>query len=233
MTRQCETCDKTNETWELRCTSCALSSDIPDDWPILIVGPSLAYRIVAGVKLATPFTFVGALVFLAAVRLNEFAPQILTGTILIIVQLIIMIARIVAAVMCISSIYVAFSQIVNNHAIFSISKTKIKFGDHVDLYDSIEDDVPRETKFIDAETKLTDVRRFHVTQGWFANQLGQGDVEIFTDESAKPKVIIPGVTRPFIFKEKLDLILRYLNTFVTGPKPAQESASQETGRLGE
>jgi hypothetical protein len=79
--------------------------------------------------------------------------------------------------------------------------------------------VSRETKFIEAEIALADVRRIHVMQGWLARQLGYGDIEVFTCQGSKPKAVITGVTKPEVFKEKLELLLKYLGTPVSELTP--------------
>jgi len=221
----CATCGEANESWEVRCTTCAVASAIPDDWNILLIGPSLWFRLIEAVKSATTFVFVGVLILIVAGLLVRLAPLVFSGTFLSIFRAVIAIAGLFLSVACISGVYVAFSEF-RGHASFSVSKKKIELNDYVDLYDSLEDDVPRETKFIKADTKLADVLSTRVKQGWLARRLGYGNIEVFTDDSSRPTAIIPGVTKPNVFKAKLDQILQYRDTPISKLKPMEMPESQ-------
>ncbi len=191
-------CGEALERLEIRCARCAVSGSSPDSEAILTGGQSLAYRLARSVTMAAGGAFAGAALFAAALGVLVLIPFILDGLVLAVTQVIVMLAGIIAAVAGFSAVFVSFAELQRN-AGFEVSKTVLRFNDE-------------HAEFIEREIELAAVRRVGVDQGWFARLFRYGAIEIFTDFDPKPAAVIPGVSRPYDFKERFELILRHRKT---------------------
>jgi hypothetical protein len=133
----------------------------------------------------------GAAAFAAAAGVAALLPLILNGPVLPVIQAVVMLAGIFAAVIGPSAIFVSLAELKMN-AGFEISKTVLRFND------------------LDGELEinLAEVRCVCVDQGWFARLFHYGAIEVFTDHGPQPAAVLPGVSHPHVFKEKFDLILK-------------------------
>ena len=220
----CASCGRVLERWEIRCIECAVQTAIPEDWYILIAGPSLRYRWVVALARATGALVMAFLIAGASLALAEYLQRISTGGFLSVLQVIVALGGLIATLVCLSLVYVAFSEIKTNAA-FAVSKTKINFQNVVQLYDKLDDDVPSETKFTESDLLLADVRRIQVGQAWLARLLGYGHIHVFTD-GTKPAADIMGVVHPHRFAESLRLIVRHLDTPASTLRPMPAPAPQ-------
>ena len=133
----------------------------------------------------------GAVALAIAVEVSDLLPLVISGSLLPLMQGIVILAGIFAAVIGFSAIFVSFAELQPNASV-EISKDVLRFND-------LQAEV---------EIGLGQVRCVRVDQGWFSRLFRYGAIEIFTDGSLQPAAIIPGVSRPHCFKEKLKSILR-------------------------
>lgn len=207
---KCETCGQAKQRWELRCAICALASDMPDDWYILLVAPSLRYRLIRFVASLAGALTLGAIVYFGAAPTVQVLSSLVSGALLTILALILLLIFVVVILGCVTVAYLAYDQL-RSSASFAVSKTKIRFSDVFKDYDTIVDDLsgepPTSTQFIEREIKLASVRRTAVKQGRLGQWLSYGDVEIYTDQNDKPTMLIAGVVNPHVFREKLELLV--------------------------
>jgi hypothetical protein len=197
----CPVCGELLERWEIRCTRCVVSKAIPDGGYILIAGQSLPYRLARSITMAAGGALAGAVALAATLGILGLLPLILNGAVLPLVQALVALAGIFAALIGLSGIPVSFGELQKN-ATFEISKTSIRFNDFHDASGA-------EAKFIEHEIDLAAVRRVRVDQGRLARLFGYGAIEIFTDHDPNPAAVIPGVSRPHSFKERFELILTH------------------------
>ena len=191
----CPMCGEGLEEREICCTRCAVSTAVSDSWPILAAGRSLAYRLVGSLTMAAGGALAGAVALATAVGVAALLPHIINGPVLPVIQAVVMLAGIFGAVIGFSAIFVSFGELQRN-ASLEISKDALRFNDlHVEL-----------------EIDLAQVRCVRVDQGWFARLFRYGAIEIFTDRGPEPAAVIPGVSRPHYFKEKLKSILKSRET---------------------
>jgi hypothetical protein len=212
MMGNCTACGEAKHNWEVRCAQCVISSDIPDDWPILLVGLSLRYRLVVFFESVGGALVVGTAVYLAVAPVLQLLSRVLSGTALTISQIVWFLLVVILIIGCVTAVYLGYSQLKSN-AFYEVSKTKIKFSNIIESYESMEDEIagapPIDTRFVKNDLPLKKVRSINVKQGWLARHLSYGEIEIFLDQGGNPWAVIPGVTDPFAFKEKLELIVRY------------------------
>ncbi len=196
----------------MRCVECALASPaIPDDWPLLAVAPSLRYRLVTGLTNALGCALLGAIVFFLGSMLGGALPRLLTGAVLTMSALVALAVEWIVLLACFTGVVLSLSGI-RSAALFSFSKTALDFHDVIKSYDTSVDELldenAKETKFVDRQFKLADVRNVSVRQGFLGRQLGCGDIEIWGTKDSRP-LIIPGVINPNGFKQRLELILEH------------------------
>ncbi len=152
----------------------------------------------------------GTVAFATALGVAALLPLILGGPVLPVIQAAVILAGIFAAVIGFSAVLVSFAELQKN-ASLEISKDVLRFND---LNAELEID-------------LAEVRRVRVDQGWFARVFRYGAIEIFTDRSAKPAAVIPGVSRPHAFKEEFELILKHRESSNGLLRPSEGSAGFE------
>jgi hypothetical protein len=188
----CQVCGQVLEPWETRCTHCAVLTAPPDSEEILAGSQSFAYRLARSVMIAAGGAFTGAVAFAATAGVLALLPHLLSGSLLPVIQAAVILAGIFAAVIGFSGILVSLAELQRN-ASFEISKATLRFSDfHIEL-----------------EIDLAEVRGVRVEQGWVGRALGYGAIEIFTEPGPNPVAVIPGISRPYAFKEKLELILKH------------------------
>jgi uncharacterized membrane protein YdbT with pleckstrin-like domain len=187
----CPMCGEGVDEREIRCTRCAVSTPASDSWQTLSAGDSLAYRLVRSVTMAAGGALAGAVALAIAVEVSDLLPLVISGSLLPLMQGIVILAGIFAAVIGFSAIFVSFAELQPNASV-EISKDVLRFND-------LQAEV---------EVGLAQVRCVRVDQGWFSRLFRYGAIEIFTDGSPEPAAIIPGVSRPHCFKEKLESILK-------------------------
>ncbi len=223
--KTCEICGDTLESWEIRCTECAVASDMPENWYVLGVGSSLPFRVVRFVKLTSLSIIGGLAAYILGIVLVSVLARMLSDGLLYFVGFVALAVEVFIIGACITGVYWAFDQL-RSDAGFFVTRSKIEFHETVKVYESLDQDAPPDVKFIDAEIKLADVRRVQVRQGWLARHLGYGDVEIFTNKSAKPEAVIYGVTKPGAFKEKLEMLVEHRP--MSQPRLTQMPTRQDT-----
>ncbi|HVS26183.1 MAG TPA: hypothetical protein VHE58_02605 [Burkholderiales bacterium] len=228
--KKCPTCGEATEYWELRCARCAVSSDIPNDWPILLVGPSLRYRLTVFIEWLAGAAVVGTGVYLAESPLLKSLSWLFTGAILTVIQIVLFLLVVIVILGCVTAAYLGYSQL-RSKAAYAVSKTKINFSDIIEDYETIVDDIaggpPTDTRFVDREFELEKVRLTRVKQNWLAQRLSYGDIEIYIDQTVKPAIVIPGVINPHAFKEKLELILKWRASVSLQPRQGLLSKMQK------
>ncbi len=183
---------------------CAASTPAPDSYSILAAGQSLAYRLARSITMAAGGALAGAVAAATALGIADLLPLVLGGSVLPVIQAAVILAGIFAAVIGFSAIFVSFAEL-HRKASLEVSENVLRFNDlHAEL-----------------EIGLAEVASVRVDQGWFARVFGYGAIEIFTDCSPKPAAVIPGVSRPYSFKEGFELILKHRETGngPSGPAP--------------
>jgi hypothetical protein len=149
--------------------------------------------------MATGGALAGAVSIAGAVALLALLPLIFSGPFLPLIQAVVMLAGIFAAVIGFSAVFVSFSELQRNNASLEISRDVLRFND----------------LHVEREIDLAEVCCVRVDQGWFAGIFHYGAIEVFTDPGPEPEAVIPGISRPHAFKEKLELILKHREP--TGP----------------
>jgi hypothetical protein len=208
---KCPECGEAKERWEFRCAQCCMRSDASDDWPILLVGPSLRYRLVAFLTGLAGAFIVATTVYFGASPAAQLLASLFSGALLTILALALLLIEVVVMVGCVTAAYDAYGDF-RNRAIFEVSKTKITLSNVINEYDSMVDEIsggtPTNTRFVDYQVELDRVRRTLVKQGWLARRLSYGDIEIYADPGDKLTVRIPGVHNPHAFRKRLELLLK-------------------------
>ncbi len=174
---------------------CAASIPAPDSYSVLAAGQSLAYRLARSTIMAAGGALAGTVAVATALGVAALLPLVLGGSVLPVIQAAVMLAGIFAAVIGFSAILVSFAELPRK-ASLEVSENVLRFND-------LQAEV---------EIGLAEVRCVRVDQGWFARMFGYGAIEIFTDCSSKPAAVIPGVSRPYSFKEEFELILKHRQT---------------------
>ena len=201
MAVRCSGCGGVLEPWEVRCMRCAVSTDAPDGLNILAGGHSLAYRVARSLTMAAGGALAGAFGFFVALAVFRFLPSLFGGAILSVAQAAVTLGGVLAAVIGFSAIAVSFGELQRN-ASFEVSKEVLRFND-------LHDPSGAEAKFIEREIALAAVSRVCVDQSWFGRLFDYGTIEIFTNCSLNPSAVIPGLSRPHAFAEKLQLLLKH------------------------
>jgi hypothetical protein len=199
--RMCPACGERLERWEVRCTRCVVSTALPDSRSILVTGQALPYRLARSIGMAAGGALAGAAAFLTAFGILALLPIIFNGTLLPLLQAVVLLAGIFGALIGFSAIPVSIGEAQKN-ATFEVSNATIRFND-------LNDPCGAEAKFSEREIDLASVCRVCVVQEGIARLFGYGTIEIFTDDGAQPAATFPGVTRPHLFKEKLELMLMH------------------------
>ncbi|MGA7325630.1 MAG: hypothetical protein WBX25_14345 [Rhodomicrobium sp.] len=200
MAVRCSGCGVILEPWEVRCTRCAVLTDTLDCLNILASGHSLAYRVARSLTTAAGGALAGAFGFFVALAVFRFLPSLFGGVVLSIAQAVVTLGGVLAAVIGFSAIAVSFGELQRN-ASFEVSKEVLRFND-------LHDPSGAEAKFIEREIALAAVSRVRADQSWLGRLFDYGTIEIFTNCSLNPSAVIPGLSRPHAFKEKLELILK-------------------------
>jgi hypothetical protein len=137
----------------------------------------------------------GAVAIAAAFGVVALLPLVLAGPLLPVIQVAVMLAGVFTAVIGFSAIFISFAEL-RSSASLEISKDVLRFNDlHGEL-----------------EIGLAEVRCVRVNQGWFAKVFGYGAIEIFADRSPNPAAVLPGVSRPYSFKDEFEFILKHRET---------------------
>jgi len=152
--------------------------------------PALAYRLGRSLTIAAGGAVAGALSLAMASAVIILLPYVFGGSMLQVIQALILLAGIFGAVISFSGIFVSFAEIGHKTSLEILPDGVLRF-----------DDVEGE-----AEIPLANVHGVRVRQSLYGKMFGYGTIEIFEDESLDPVIVIPGIRSPQEFKAKLDLI---------------------------
>jgi hypothetical protein len=199
--RKCPTCGETKEIWEKGCVNCD-----SDDLFVFAVGSSLRYRLTTGLIKVSAFILASLLIMELVKIILKILPHVLSGTPLIICQIVIAITGVLIFVVCITCGYISLTEIRSN-ASYAISKTKISFSNIKNSFAWIDDEIPKEPKLTLIDSNMADVGDIRVKQGWLGRHLDYGEIDIYMHKDLKPTIEIPGVIRPYIFIERFNLLL--------------------------